>query len=540
MVMLAALAPALYALTAVVSWFQPGSQPLKVIAAGKVAASMGIVLAALSALFVYDANVLVSQSLEFQGMGISLRLDALSVLIFSMINLIAFIVLRFSYNYLDGDERQGVFTGRLAATIAAVQLLVLSGNLGLLWLTWVFTSFLLHRLLKFYPERKRAVIAARKKFIAARLSDAFLLVAFILLYRQFGTGDLEAIITGMKNLGTASVPVYIELAALCIALSAILKSALFPTHSWLVEVMETPTPVSALLHAGLLNAGPFLVARMAFVVHGSSYSPAVLIFFGGFTALFASVAYLTQTSVKTALGYSSVSHMGFSLLMCGMGVYAAAMLHLVAHSFYKAHAFLSSGSAIDEIKATRVPLPDRRHSLWRMLGSTALAFGVFGGLAYLWGIHLTEAPAFFAVGAIMVMGVSLLLSKALDSYSSAEAILKTGLLAALVAIAFFSLETGMGSLLNVQVPAMSAPSLAVSVLIACLLLLFAGVIIIQMAASRTPSSPRWQKLAIHMRNGLYANAVFDRLVNALHSKNANPVGQELAIENQGLSHKKSV
>ncbi len=121
--------------------------------------------------------------------------------------------------------------------------------------------------------------------------------------------------------------------------------------------METPTPVSALLHAGILNAGPFIAIRMAFVIDGANLATTLLIVVGGLTAVFASVVLLTQPSVKVALGYSSAAHMGFMLMVCGMGIYPAALLHLVAHSFYKAHAFLSSGSAIDEARAAKVALP---------------------------------------------------------------------------------------------------------------------------------------------------------------------------------------
>ncbi|MCA1752470.1 MAG: hypothetical protein LC670_11915 [Flavobacteriales bacterium] len=517
--LIAAAAPILCAVTAVASWFQPGMRPAGVIGLSKVAGIAGIASAALCAYLIIDHGPLLSEGLTYANLGFSLRLDALSVLIFSMINLIAFIVLRFSYNYLDGDERQGVFTGRLAATIAGVQLLVLSGNLALLWFTWVLTSFSLHRLLTFYPERKRAVLAARKKFIAARLSDGALLAAVYFLYSHFGTGDLEVISNGMAELVTTGIPWQIEIAALCIAAAAILKSALFPTHGWLVEVMETPTPVSALLHAGLLNAGPFLVARLAFIVHGSEYTPLVLIVFGGITALLASIIYLTQTSVKTALGYSSVSHMGFSLLMCGMGVYAAAMLHLVAHSFYKAHAFLSSGSAIDVLKAARVSLPQKKRNPLRLAGSVVVAFGIFAGFAYLFGIRPAETPSFFALSAVVVMGVSLLLSRAAQFGTGISNMVKTALLAAAVAVAFFSLETGMSALLGTQVPEVSIPGASAVVLVVVLMLLFAVTVIIQMAAPGLSASPRWQTLAIHVRNGFYANAIYDRLVGALRRRN---------------------
>lgn len=86
-----------------------------------------------------------------------------------------------------------MFLGWLATTIAAVEVLVLTGNLGLLVVAWVATSASLHRLLVFYPDCRRAVVAARKKFVAARVGDGFLVTAPTLLYDRFGTGDLGAI-----------------------------------------------------------------------------------------------------------------------------------------------------------------------------------------------------------------------------------------------------------------------------------------------------------------------------------------------------------
>ena len=289
--LLALLAPAFFVVIAIVSWFQPGLRPAFMKKGSMAAAIFSIIIASISIFLVFRYRLLQSDLLGLNGFGLSIRLDALSVLMSAMIALLGFIVVKFSCNYLDGDKRQGIFMGRLSATIASVQLLVLAGNLGLILIAWILTSLSLHRLLVFYPDRPRAVIAARKKFIIARLGDTCLLASIILLYDQFGTGNLEVIFKSVQTLGLGNPG--LELAAVLIALAAILKSAQFPTHGWLVEVMETPTPVSALLHAGLLNAGPFLVTRMAFVMDGTTYAPVVLIIFGGFTALFASVVFLT-------------------------------------------------------------------------------------------------------------------------------------------------------------------------------------------------------------------------------------------------------
>lgn len=534
---LALLSPAVFVLTAVVSWFQPGLRPLLIKKMATVSTLLGVIIAAASGFFVFNYGLLETPLLGIEQLGLSIRLDVLSVLMLSMIALIGFIVVRFSLNYLDGDIRQGVFIGRLTATIASVQLLVLSGNLGLLFVSWVLTSMSLHRLLIFYNERPGAIIAARKKFIVARLGDSCLLAAFILLYAQFDSGNLEIIFQELKaNLASGTSLIELEVVAVLLVLAALLKSAQFPTHGWLIEVMETPTPVSALLHAGLLNAGPFLIIRMAFVMEASAYAPLILIGVGGFTALFASVVFLTQTSIKTALGYSSVAHMGFSLLMCGLGLYPAAMLHLVAHSFYKAHAFLSSGSVIEVIRANKVTPSKRIGSPFRIVVGIVLALGLYIGFAFLWGLDPKKELSLLAIGGIIVMGLTRLLTSAIDSDGSYKLIIRASLLSILVTMAFFTLESGSHFLLSSQIPELVTASFMEIILILTVLLAFGATVLIQIVAPFLPATPFFQAMAIHLRNGLYVNTVFDRIVRALYSQQ----GPSRLVVFKPLKEKKSI
>ncbi len=514
---IALLSPVTFALIALISGKWNGYQLPLLKKMSVYVSALNIVLAGICAFLVIRFGLLQTELLGVQELGLSLRLDPLSVTMLGMIALLGFIVVRFSLNYLDGDNRQNLFLGRLAATIASVQLLVLSGNLASLWLAWVLTSLSLHQLLVFYPNRPRAVIAARKKFIVARFADASLLGAAALLYLQFGSGNLEVIFEGVKSgIASANTPAFLEAAAVLLAIAALLKSAQFPSHGWLVEVMETPTPVSALLHAGLLNAGPFLIVRMATVMNGATMAPNVLIVVGGFTALFASVTFLTQPSVKTALGYSSIAHMGFSLLMCGMGVYSAAMLHLVAHSFYKAHAFLSSGSVVEVVRASGVALPKRLGNPLRIAVSILIALCVYVGFSMLLGVNMNENLALLATGAIIVMGLSQIIVNTIDVEGQLMATMKACFLAMLVATAFFSLEAGSHYLLQSQLPESVAPSALTSVLILIILAAFGLVVVIQLFAPSLKGTAWGKKMAVHFRNGLYANALFDRMVGALY------------------------
>ena len=532
LVLLVLFSPLIFVLTAFSSWFQPGKRPLFIKKLSVSASLISLAIAAFGTVALLQYGEMETPTYGINGLGFSLRLDSLSLLMFSMIALLSFIVVRFSLNYLDGDARQGVFIGRLAATIAAVQLLVLAGNLALLFIAWVLTSMTLHRLLVFYRERPGARVAARKKFIVARLGDLSLLGAIVLLFEQFHSGNLELIFQGIKNAQESGLPLAsIGTAGIFLALAALLKSAQFPTHGWLVEVMETPTPVSALLHAGLLNAGPFLIIRMAFVMEASTTGSMLLIAIGGFTALFASVVFLTQTSVKTALGYSSAAHMGFSLMVCGLGVFPAAMLHMVAHSFYKAHSFLATGSVIDSMRSAKFTGTIRSGNPLRIVLGILLGFGVYIAFALAWGVDpQTELPL-LAIGAIISLGLARLFTSALDSNGSPKLFLRASLLSVMVAASFFILEAGAHLLLASQLPQLALPSLSEIILISILLSALATVIFIQIMSPFLADKPAYRALAIHLRNGLYMNTLFDRLVRGLYTQGAH--GQAKMHNNDG-------
>ncbi|MGB5313826.1 MAG: proton-conducting transporter membrane subunit, partial [Polyangiales bacterium] len=190
------------------------------------------------------------------GLGITLYYDALSAVISLLVAFVGAIVITYSKNYLDGDPGQGHFIKWLCLTLAAVLTLTISGNLLQFTLAWVASSLCLHQLLVFYQDRRAARLAARKKFIASRLGDLCLISTMALVYYVFGSLDFDVVFAKANALGDASaLPPQIHVIAMLLVVGAMLKSAQFPFHGWLTEVMETPTPVSALLHAGIINAG---------------------------------------------------------------------------------------------------------------------------------------------------------------------------------------------------------------------------------------------------------------------------------------------
>lgn len=472
------------------------------------------VVSILGAVWLFNHGMFESELIGFYDLGFSIRIDALSLIMFGMISIIAIVVFRFSYNYLEGDPNQAKFISELAVTIGLVQLLVLSGNTFGLFFTWVLTSLALSRLIMFYPNRKKARLASRKKFIVARMGDICLLIALTLIYQTFGSGNLTFIFEELKQIDLTNVPVSLEIAAVLLVLTAGLKSAQIPFHGWLIDVMEAPTPVSALLHAGLLNAGPFLMIRFAYLLDAVAIAPIFLFVMGAVTALYGAIVFTTQPNIKTSLAYSSVAHMGFSMMACGLGVYAASLLHLVAHSFFKAHSFLSSGSAVEKVLTKEASTYARKGSLGRMLVGFVLSLALFLLIAAFWGVSINSEFQLLILGGVIFTGVMSLVINAVDSSSYISSMLKIMGATVLVITAFFGLEELFRITLGAQIPAIAAPSQLLLILSITMLAIFFTTVLIHLLSPVLKKGILYRKLGIYARNGFYLNIVVGRITKS--------------------------
>ncbi|MCA9443558.1 MAG: hypothetical protein KC964_22345, partial [Candidatus Omnitrophica bacterium] len=284
-------------------------------------------------------------------------------------------------------------------------------------LSWMLTSLGLHQLLIHYPERPWAVWAARKKFLISRLGDILLLTALSLTFYCFGSfeyGEIFGKADAFRE--DSSTNAYlVSLIATLYVLGAMTKSAQFPFHSWLPDTMETPTPVSALMHAGIINAGGFLIIRLSPLVSVSDLALDFLTIVGAFTALLGAVVMITQSSIKRALAYSTVAQMGFMMFQCGLGAFSAALLHIVAHSLYKAHAFLSSGSVLEGATGAKVESsinPTASRALSGLAVAALVSMAIFMGSLWLLGIDLVAKPGGPVLGVILVVAMTQLLWRA--------------------------------------------------------------------------------------------------------------------------------
>ncbi|NBX75588.1 MAG: NADH-quinone oxidoreductase subunit L [Proteobacteria bacterium] len=332
--------------------------------------------------------------------SVGVWIDRLSILSVLLITSIGLVVQRYSVRYLDGDKRQGRFFAWLSFVLFSVTLFVISRNLLALTLSWFLVSFGVHRLLLHFSEREAAQKAAWRKFVISRIGDVALLFALILTYSVFGTFELSEIFEIVRNHGSWEplnvLGVTLNPAALVGSLyviGAMTKSAQFPFHIWLPDTMETPTPVSALMHAGIINAGGFLIVRLSPIVSHASLALHILFAVGALTALFGGLIYLVQTDIKRSLAYSTISQMGYMMMQCGLGAFSAAVLHLIMHGFYKANAFLSAASRIDTTPTTFdfAEKSEKGSSFHRSI-SAAIALGLVILSITTLGIDLSAKP----------------------------------------------------------------------------------------------------------------------------------------------------
>nr|WP_315473062.1 NADH-quinone oxidoreductase subunit L [uncultured Undibacterium sp.] len=271
----------------------------------------------------------------------------LSLLMALLVQLLGSVIGAFSARYLVGEIGQRRYIGALAAVLAGVHLLLMANHWLLLIAAWASVGVALQHLLCFYSDRPFALLAAHKKRIADRLADVMLLGAAALAWLEVGSGSLSALWLYIEQHGM-SVPLHIS--AVLLVLAVILRTALLPVHGWLIQVMEAPTPVSALLHAGVVNLGGFVIIRFAPMLEQATAARILLLVFGLTTAVLAGMVMLTRISIKVRLAWSTVAQMGFMLLECALGLYTLAALHLIGHSLYKAHAFLSASSAVRQTR----------------------------------------------------------------------------------------------------------------------------------------------------------------------------------------------
>ncbi len=282
--------------------------------------------------------------------------DPLSALFVLLITGVGGIIHVYAIGYMAHDERRRRFFGYFNLFIAAMLLLVLADNYLVLYLGWEGVGLASYLLIGFWLHKNSAAVAAKKAFVVNRVGDFGLAVGIMLMFATFGSISFAGVASGIGDASTGTQTAI----GLLLLLGACGKSAQVPLQSWLLDAMEGPTPVSALIHAAtMVTAGVYLIVRSGFIYETTDTASTAVVIVGIVTALFGAIIGCAKDDIKRALAGSTMSQIGYMMLAAGLGPagYAFAIFHLLTHGFFKADLFLGSGSIMhamnDEVDMRR-------------------------------------------------------------------------------------------------------------------------------------------------------------------------------------------
>jgi len=275
----------------------------------------------------------------------ALQLDQLSISFVLLITFVGTLIHIYSLGYMAHDENKRKFFAYLNLFVAAMLLLVLADNYLLLYVGWEGVGLASYLLIGFWQHKPTAAVAAKKAFVANRVGDFGLSLAIMTMFIVFGSVSFSDV-----NQGISGAPAWVSLTlGLLLLLAACGKSAQFPLQSWLLDAMEGPTPVSALIHAAtMVTAGVYLIVRSASIFNASEIAQTAVVIIGAISLLMGAIIGAAKDDIKKSLAGSTMSQIGYMVLAAGLGPigYVFAILHLITHGFFKAVMFLGAGSVM--------------------------------------------------------------------------------------------------------------------------------------------------------------------------------------------------
>jgi len=299
--------------------------------------------------------------------------DGLTVLMWVVVTFFSGIVHSYSRRYMAGSRVKTAFFATVFGFTVVVMGLVAADHLALFGLLWLSMGLLMAKLIGIisgWDQAQAAATVARTYFLA---SSALLGVALSALWWATGATTVSGVAAATDTLGG---PMWL-VAAGTLVLAAMIQSALIPFHGWLLSSMTAPTPASALMHAGFVNAGGILLTRFAPVITVDSTLMLAIVGVGGASAVGGKLLKSVQTDIKGKLGCSTVGQMGFMIMQAGLGFFGAAITHLILHGFYKAYQFLSAGGRVEHT----APSEQTPHTVGRLQSVAGLVVTLLTGLA---------------------------------------------------------------------------------------------------------------------------------------------------------------
>jgi NADH-quinone oxidoreductase subunit L len=271
--------------------------------------------------------------------------DPLSGVFVLLITGVGSLIHLYAVGYMENDPGRRRFFGYFNLFVAAMLLLVLANNYVLLYFGWEGVGLASYLLISFWYTRPTAATAGKKAFLMNRVGDAGLVIGIFLLFAQLGTTQFDAVFNSVGAMSAGTILIL----GILLLLGAAGKSGQFPLQAWLPDAMEGPTPVSALIHAAtMVTAGVYLIARSNPIFSANHTLQVIVVCVGTVTLLIGAIIGTAKDDIKRVLAWSTVSQIGYMFLGVGLGgaAYALAIIHLLAHGFFKANMFLGAGSVM--------------------------------------------------------------------------------------------------------------------------------------------------------------------------------------------------
>jgi len=478
-----------------------------------------------------------------------LFIDRLSAVMMVLITSVSTVIHVYSIRYLQGDPGYARFYSLLGLMTFVILSLVSSPNLLMLFVFWQLLSWALYLILAFNYSHVPAYQNAFKTFAVHRIGDVSFLSGIFLTYKYFGTLEFDELFQRASeqshvisllpgNLFDVSL---VTVITLLIFIGAMAKSAQFPLHVWLPDTMDSPTPVSALMHAGIINAGGFLLNRLAPLYALSPTTLHIVFVIGAMTVLLGASMMLVQSDIKKTLGYSTMGQMGYMIMECGLGAFALAIFHLIAHGLFKASLFLSAGNVIHSARHEPKFPESSKHKSTKLPAKatwmTGMILTLIMPLIILMVAHdLLEVPLEDAHGAVIFLFFSwVTASQAIFSLYRLHAVASWKVASAMIAALFFIgftylwagevfthflyPEPGVADAFFVAA-AFNPAVFDVLILLSTVLILLGWIYGYTDAQSKKILNPGWslaiqQKIYMVLINRLYVDLIYIRWGNAL-------------------------
>jgi NADH-quinone oxidoreductase subunit L len=290
------------------------------------------------------------------SVDMAFQLDQLSMVFVLLITIVGSLIHVYSLGYMEHDPDRRKFFGYLNLFVAAMLLLVLANNYLLLYVGWEGVGLASYLLIGFWQVKPSAAAAAKKAFIINRVGDVGLGIAIMVIFVTFGSVSFSEVFGSVDQANEGTLTAI----GLLLLLAACGKSAQFPLQAWLLDAMEGPTPVSALIHAAtMVTAGVYLIVRSNAIYDRAVWAATAVVVVGLITVFMGAIIGSAKDDIKKSLAGSTMSQIGYMITAAGLGPigYVFAIFHLLTHGVFKAGLFLGAGSVMhgmnDEVNMRR-------------------------------------------------------------------------------------------------------------------------------------------------------------------------------------------